>query len=590
MKLKLQWKLTFIFCGAVLVGLAFGYFYLTDHLKSYLEKNREADLKKELFLSRALLETDAALSKDLGGVDAAAHRIGEALDLRATVIAEDGTVVGDSEMDPEARRTAQNHKDRPEIRDAFEKGFGISKRHSISIGKDLLYVAVPFKAGQNAGCLRLALPLSVLEDLEAKMLHIVIYAIGLIFLLSLFLTYIVSTLVSKPLKEMSQISRAMALGDFSRKPLIYPDDEIGDLAKAFAYMSERIKEQIEKIKKEGAKLDAVLSSMLEGIMVVDEKGSILLANPSIRKFFYMDLDPEQKAPIEVIRHAAVQDIVDGVLRGGKDAIGHEISLSQPQERVLQVNGVPILRNNRMEGAVLVFHDITELRRLEKVRQDFVANVSHELRTPIASIQGYAETLLDGAIDDKKNAKDFVKIIAEDSRRLARLIEDLLDLSKIESGKMKMVPEPLEIGPTVKRILKVLEKPVKNKSISAKADIPEDLPKVLADPERLSQVFMNLLDNAVKYTPEGGSVTVTACRDHDRIRVDVSDSGIGIPETDLPRIFERFYRVDKSRSQELGGTGLGLSIVKHIVQAHGGEVSVRSVLGQGSTFSFTLTRA
>jgi two-component system phosphate regulon sensor histidine kinase PhoR len=249
-----------------------------------------------------------------------------------------------------------------------------------------------------------------------------------------------------------------------------------------------------------------------------------------------------------------------------------------------------MRNNKLEGAILVFHDITELRRLEKIRQDFVANVSHELRTPIASIKGYAETLLEGALEDKDNAKEFISIIYHDSNRLATLINDLLDLSKIESGKMKMSFVALDPVSLIKSAVKVIENQAKAKSIALKFDIPTSLPKIMVDETRFSQVMINLLDNAIKYSSERGSTTISAKIVDNALQIDISDTGLGISEKDLPRIFERFYRVDKARSRELGGTGLGLSIVKHVVQAHGGQVWVKSELGLGSTFSFTIPLA
>jgi len=249
-----------------------------------------------------------------------------------------------------------------------------------------------------------------------------------------------------------------------------------------------------------------------------------------------------------------------------------------------------MSNNRLEGAILVFHDITELRRLEKIRQDFVANVSHELRTPISSIKGYAETLLDGALKDKINAKEFISIIYQDANRLASLINDLLDLSKIESGKLKMSFTALDTVSLITKGVMVIANQAKTKSITVKIDLPKDLPKIRADETRFIQIMVNLLDNAIKYSSEGATATISAKLADDALQIDISDTGIGISEEDLPRIFERFYRVDKARSRELGGTGLGLSIVKHIVSAHSGQVWVKSEPGHGSTFSFTIPLA
>jgi signal transduction histidine kinase len=330
--------------------------------------------------------------------------------------------------------------------------------------------------------------------------------------------------------------------------------------------------------------------MSEGVMVVDEEGKIVLMNPSLKKIFFVDLEPEHKTPIEVIRNHKVQEMVDKIIKEKQKFLSQEIIVDYPTNKILKVNAVAIIRNELIEGAVLVFHDITELHNLEKIRQDFVANVSHELRTPITNIKGYAETILEGALEDKENIKEFINIIYQESNRMANLIDDLLDLSKIESGKIKMNFSALEIKPIIERCLAVLEKPIKEKNLSVSFNIPKSLSKVMADEIRLTQVLLNLLDNAVKYTNEGGKITIDVFEKDDFVQVDITDTGIGIPEEDLPRIFERFYRVDKARSRQLGGTGLGLSIVKHIVLAHGGKVWVKSKLGIGSTFSFTIPRA
>jgi two-component system phosphate regulon sensor histidine kinase PhoR len=263
----------------------------------------------------------------------------------------------------------------------------------------------------------------------------------------------------------------------------------------------------------------------------------------------------------------------------------------PEEKILLVHATPVIQEERTEGAVLVFHDITELRKLEKIRQDFVANVSHELRTPISNIKGYAETLLEGAVHDKENVEDFIQIISSNSEHLANLINDILDLSKIESGKLEMERKPCNIYPLAQKIVSGLQRQADDQQVTIEINIEKDLPKILADEKRLAQVLLNLIDNAIKYNKKGGKVIITAHKKNTHfIQVDISDTGIGISENDLPRVFERFYRIDKARSREMGGTGLGLSIVKHIVQAHGGDVSTSSILGKGSTFSFTIPRA
>ncbi len=334
-----------------------------------------------------------------------------------------------------------------------------------------------------------------------------------------------------------------------------------------------------------AELEAILSSMLEGVLVVNKNGAIRLMNPSFKKTFFIDIPFEGKMPLEVVRNNIIQDVVDKTLKG--EIISEEISLPTFEEKTLKINSAPVQRNASVEGAVLVFHDITQIRKLEKVRQDFVANVSHELRTPVSSIHGYAETLLKSGIDDKKHNREFVSIIYKASERLCRLINDLLDLSKLESSRMKLVFQDIDISTTIKKVVSIIETQAKSKQIQLILNIPKNIPMIKADDSKLSQVFLNLLDNAIRYTPGGGNITISAFSKDGTIQIDVSDTGIGIPEKDIQRMFERFYRVDRARSIETGGTGLGLSIVKHIVQAHNGDIWVRSEMGKGSTFSFTI---
>lgn len=587
MRIKLHWKLTIVFCllGAVL--LAASYLYLSPRLKAFIERDIEDNLNKELLISRELLEPAGGGKLELKDADGLADRMGSALGLRVTIIGLDGRVIGDSDIGSKDLAGIENHLDRPEVQQALKEGYGHSRRFSYTLKKYMMYSAIVLGKGSPEAILRLVMPVSSIVEFESRMQKILIMALSAIFLFSLVLSIIVSSAVTRPVSRISSTAKAIAAGDLSARALVSSDDEIGDLAKTLNYMAGEIRSKMDRIASGEAKLEAVLSSMVEGVVVTDAKGTVLIANPSARKMFLIDIEPEGRTPLEVIRNSSVQEIVDGILKQGKRVVDEEIKLNKPDERSVMVSAAAVMKEGELSGALLVFHDITELRRLEKVRQDFVANVSHELRTPLSSIKGYSETLMDGGVRDPKEQKEFLGIVYRESVRLAKLIDDLLDLSKIESGKMAMAPVPADLLPSVKRACAILEKQAASKSIRVEVNIPAGLPRIHADEGGLSQVLMNLLDNAVKYTPDNGKVSVSAARDGAFVRVDISDTGVGIPEADIPRIFERFYRVDKARSRELGGTGLGLSIVKHIVQAHGGQVSVKSAPEKGSTFSFTI---
>ncbi len=308
----------------------------------------------------------------------------------------------------------------------------------------------------------------------------------------------------------------------------------------------------------------------------------------MNRVFCPDVSQEfsDQKPLEVIRNVEIQSIIEEVLKRKNSLEPRELTVFLPEEKNLLIHAAPVIRDQKHEGAVLVFHDVTKVRQLENIRREFVANVSHELRTPVSTIKGYAETLLDGALEDKKHAREFINIIYSDSERLAKLVNDLLDLSKIESGKVQLMRDYLSLHKMVESVLALFTKQAKECSVKLINQVPTHL-NVLVDETKINQVFLNLIENAIKYNKPSGEVNVTAQLKGDWVEIKISDTGIGIPTEDLSRIFERFYRVDKSHSRYQGGTGLGLSIVKHIVQIHGGEVSVDSKLHEGSTFRFTL---
>lgn len=412
----------------------------------------------------------------------------------------------------------------------------------------------------------------------------------LVFLALLIACFSVSAVFSRPLRDIAGMAHAMADGDFSKRLSLSSDDEIGELAESLNTMGRRIDARLDELMVSKSRLEAVLLSMFEGVMVVSADGKILLINQTLKDVLRVERDVVGRVPLEVIRNREIQEIVDRTLQLQGGVESRELSVLLPEEKTLRVHARTVVREGVCDGAVLVFHDITDLRRLERIRTDFVANVSHELRTPVANIKGYAETLLEGAIDDREHAVEFLKIIYSESDRLARLVDDLLELARLESGKSPQPFRDCDLGEILDWVLAGLNIQVRDKKISVIKNFPRDLSRVKGDESAVAQIFLNLLENAIKYNTPGGRVTVSAREDDFFVEVEVADTGIGIVEEDLPRIFERFYRVDKAHSRQTGGTGLGLSIVKHIVQAHQGHITVTSEPGHGSSFRFFLPKA
>jgi len=589
LRINIHYKITLIF-GIIIAFILSGiYLYLDKSLREHTHQRIRTDLKKQISLVESYLEESSIPNIKSYELDKIANKIGENLELRVTIIDLDGRVFGDSELDVNELIGVENHLYRPEVQQALKSKIGESRRFSTTVKKDMLYIATVYGRNKTQGIIRLAIPLLEIKLISDRVKKILVAALLFAFILAIIISFLASVFISKPVREISLITQDVARGNFSKRVPIYSNDEIGDLSKAFNYMSEQVKLKLQEINLSKSRLEAVLLSMFEGVMVVDSGGTILLMNQRLKDFLLVKDDPVGRKPIEVIRNIEIQEITDCVLKANCGVKAAEISVLTPQEKILSVHATPVIREDNPEGAVLVFYDITNLRQLEKVRRDFVANVSHELRTPISSIKGYAETLIDGALEDKENARDFLKIIYSDSERLARLIDDLLDLSKIESDKFGLALKACSFEPIITRVITGLQRQIQDKEISIKIKIPKDIPDILADEVRIAQVLLNLIDNAIKYNQQKGIITISAKEKNEFVRIDVSDTGIGISDKDLPRLFERFYRVDKARSRELGGTGLGLSIVKHIVSAHNGEVSVQSIAGQGSTFSFTLPR-
>ena len=464
-------------------------------------------------------------------------------------------------------------------------------RRSATLGRDLLYVAVPLeREGQQRAVLRLALPIQDVAEARALVRRTLavgaLLAIGVAVVIGRF----VSRRITRPLRGMEGAARRMAEGDLAQTVPVVGTDEIAALGVALNRTAVALREKIEHLGDEQTKVRTILDGMIEGVVALDDRGRLLLLNPAARAMFGVENGlPEGRSFLEVIRQKDLLDLVEEVRVSGAPA-RHELELGPPVNRVVAARGAPLGLGPGAPGVLLVLNDVTELRRLERVRSEFVANVSHELRTPLTCIKGYLETLLDGALDDRAHARRFLEVAGTHAERLDRLIDDLLELSNIESGRVTLVPMRLDLGDVVAGVEAMFERQTAQSRLTLERAVPPGL-AVRADRDRLVQILVNLVDNAVKFTPEGGQVRIEAALvAAGRVEVRVRDTGIGIPSTDLPRITERFYRVDKTRSREVGGTGLGLAIVKHLVQAHGGELRIESALGHGTTVSFTLPAA
>jgi two-component system phosphate regulon sensor histidine kinase PhoR len=568
---------TLIFVAAILQG----------SLRDQLVQNIQADLSKELNLVEEVIKDRWQPGSSLSVYDKLAEQIGRGLKLRMTLIRPDGVVIGDSHVNPEELRRLENHSGRPEVMEAIKSGQGSSIRRSTTVGADLLYMAKVLKLSDRPPLVvRLAVPLSDVDKTLAHTRRLILGAVLLGLVLSFGVAYLVARGISKPVKELTKTAASIASGDLSRRLTRYPSHEVGDLGRAFDSMADSLQQQIEAVTRARDQLEAVLKGMVEGVLLMDQNDQVLLANRALRNMLGLASDPSGQAASDIIRNA---DLLAAIAqaREGRPLVTGQMRTLGPPNRYLEVSVVNLAQNKVGAGRVVVLHDITERKRTEEVRRDFVANVSHELRTPLAAIRGSVETLLDGALDSPEDARRFTEMIARHVVRLQRIVQDLLDLAALENGSLSTQFEEVNAGAFCETLVGMVEDMAHMRNVELLCKLPDGEVSFRADRRRLEQAVLNLLDNAIKYTDPGGEVTLSVDKEPGQVAITVSDTGLGISAEHLPRIFERFYRVDKNRSRELGGTGLGLSIVKHLAQTQGGEVEVRSQPGKGSDFRLIL---
>ena len=503
---------------------------------------------------------------------------------RVTVITAEGKVLADSQSDP---RTMENHATRPEVLEAMREGAGRSIRHSVTINRELLYYAVRQNTAAGTPIIvRFALPLETVDLVLRSFRHRLWFASLFILLIAGAIALFFSRSLTGRIDRLKEFSRRVAEGDFRPLPRDGSGDALDALGISLNRSAARLDRTIHTLTEERNLSSSILGSMVEGVAVVNGSERLLFANPGFAEILGLDVPPTSgSALVEIVRQTELLEAVRKVL-GGELRVQSEIVTGTLRQHYFAIT-VAAVRAGDTTGAVVVLHDITELRRLERVRRDFVANVSHELRTPLTAIQGFAETLLAGAIDDPQNRTRFLEIILEHSHRLARLTEDLLVLSKMDAERLELEIQRLHVSQLMESCLETAQRRAAEKDLRISLNLPEDLPDIAGDRRRLAEVLQNLLDNAIQYTLPGGQISISARVGEAEVIFTVSDTGIGIPKADQPRIFERFYRVDVARSREAGGTGLGLAIAKHLVEVHGGRLWVDSEVGRGSQFHFSV---
>jgi len=583
---KIGWKLfiTYIVIIAICV-IFFGIFTITPLRDFYIE-NLSANLEANGLLINNFLQDDIS-QNNLSSIKSKTVTLAKKINQRISIVDITGNVLGDSEIDP---ILMENHADRPEIETALKGKTGQSIRYSNTLKIDMLYIAIPItKDDQIIGVARLSTPLSQVKFKIQNIIQIIFFSSIIALFIASLISLFVSLRITKPLREMNKISQEIAKGNFHNKIMVKSQDEIGELSHALNEMSEALKTKIKEIYEDKAKIETVLSSVIEGIAAVDKNGKIILYNYAFENIIDF---PREKAVNkyhwEIIRNNAINELIKNALKM-KQTITREIHTFFPQEKIFNASATPLGDKNNIMGIVFVLNDITEIKKLEKMRSEFVANVSHELRTPLTSIQGFIETLKDKKTDDPIKVKRFLNIIERQSNRLYLLIEDLLHLSKLESQEIQMNFQKVNLGELVDKIILEFKEKADKKKHKIHLNISSGLPPVYIDVDKIELVFSNLLDNAIHYTPERGEIIISASEKKDTVYVEITDNGIGISAEHLPRLFERFYRVNKDRSRKFGGTGLGLAIVKHIIIAHKGTMGVKSSPGQGSTFFFELPK-
>jgi two-component system phosphate regulon sensor histidine kinase PhoR len=584
---RIQWKIMGTLTVLILVVVGASGFFAERAQRDRITNEIRLTVEHHARLFALLVEDVGLEPANAARLQALAVRGAEAVDARVTLIDAAGRVVADSEVPFDLIGELANHGDRPEVIEALRDGIGHARRRSDTLKRELLYVALRVperKVGGGDGIVRMAVGLEQIGVAVAELRRELVVAGGLGLVVALGLSYLLSLLTLRPIEELREVVADIAAGKLGRRLGWDSNDERGQIAASINRLARQLRDSIDQAARDKLQLEAVLKGMAEGVIVIDRGDKVQLANPRAQELLSIWGDYEGRPVPEVIRSPEIDQALSEASESD-DVVVREVEVHADKRRVLLMHASGFPKANPRSGTVAVFHDVSELRRVDEVRRDFIANASHELRTPLTSIQGFADTLRSSQVGPEQQAQ-YLEVIVRNAQRMSSLIDDLLTLSRLESGPSRLDRVPVDVRRVVETVVADFGPRYEEAEIELVLH-EEPVPICSTDQDAVEQVLSNLLSNAVRYSNAGSRVDVFVREAEGHIEIRVEDTGIGIPAEDLERIFERFYRVDTSRSRALGSTGLGLSIVKHLVRSLGGEIRVESQPGRGSKFAFTL---
>ena len=581
MTLRFRTKIFVASLGVAAAALAIATLIIAWELRREERASIELRLTDQARLITDRLSRDSSPTID-ARIDEEADRLAQVVHGRVTLIAADGRVLGDSDLDGDALATIENHLQRPEVQLAREHAIGVVERFSTIVQRDMLYAAVRTDH-QGVAYVRVALPLTTVTQQVRRVGAGALLAFALAAPVAVVLAWLSSAVVTRRVRRIAAVARRYGEGDLTRPTHDYGGDELGDVARVLDASVQELGRRLQELSRDRARMEAILSGMVEGVLVVDRHGRLQLVNRAAQAMLQVDVAAAGRPYLEVIRHPDISAQVTATLRG-EDVDTHELALARDPSRMFISRAAPVASGGE-GGAVLVLHDITDLRRADQIRRDFVANVSHELRTPLTAVRGYVEALADGPPDEETRQR-FLEIITRHTTRMERLVTDLLRLAQLDARQEVPDMGACDMRQIFDAVVADLAPAIEARRHRITIDVSSETREVRGDAAKLHDVVRNLVENAVNYSPDAADVRLEARRVNGSVTIDVSDSGPGIPQDDLTRVFERFYRVDKSRSRP-GGTGLGLAIVRHLVELHGGRVRAENRQGGGARFTVTL---